>query len=180
MIKLFIILCLLSIGAVAQTDSLTTKLKALKALRDSNLITQSDYDQLRLKELKLKPKIENKAIQEPTSIVELKKKVQLKIIGSSLGVILCGIGINRANYFANKPITFKYDKNGNIDQADYINQLSEKKRLTQSFSIFTGVMTIFTAINLATLPIAANKYQKAKQLVSINFNPKGFSFAYRF
>lgn len=178
--KLLFFLFILSINVTAQTDSLTLKLKKLKTLKDSSLITQSEYDQLRLKELNLKPKIEKKIVQNTESEKRLKKNVQGKIVGASLGAILCGVGISRVIYYNNKPISIKYDSKGIIDQKDYDHQVSEKKRLSKAFSIFSGVMGVFAIANVVTLQNAINRFNEAKQSASVYFNPNGITFAYLF
>ena len=176
--KLLFLICFISIGAIAQSDSLTIKLKQLKVLRDSSLITQNEYDQLRLKELNLVSKTE-KPIQNNESL-RLRKKIQGKITGACIGSIFCGAGVYGVIYNKNKPIIIKYDTNGKIDQKDYDNQVRINKNNVSACSIFTGIIGVFSIANLVTLQSTINKYHKAKQSVSLNFNPAGFSIAYNF
>ncbi len=177
--KLFLILCFLSLGAMAQTDSLTIKLKSLKALKDSNLITQSEYDQLRLKELNLKPK-SNSVVQTKESVKRLKQNIQTKKVGVGAGLILGGVSIWTSYYFKNKPIPIKFDAKGKVDQAAYDANVSSNIARSKAFAVLSGCMGVFAILNGATLPNAIDRYERAKQSTSIYFNPNGLTFAYKF
>lgn len=166
-----IIFILLSLGVFAQSDSLSIKLKHLKDLKDSSLISQTEYEQLKAKEL---------GLDKNEEVIRLQKKLNGKIVGASIGTIFCASGIIGAITTKNKPIKIEYDNTGKIDTEAYDYQVRTKKKNVTMLWAFSGLMGAFTVVNLVTLQTTYDKLQKAKQSVSFNINGSGFSVAYHF
>jgi hypothetical protein len=175
---LIIIFSFLCVSAFAQSDSLTIKLKQLKELKDSSLISQTEYEQLKAKELGIDKKEVEKVNNE--EVVKLQKKLNGKIVGSSIGAVFCATGIIGAITTKYKPIELEYDNTGKVDTRAYDYQVRTRKKNVTMLWAFSGLMGAFTVVNLATLQSTSDKLHKAKQSVSLNINGNGFSVAYHF
>ncbi len=176
--SIVVLVFMFSNSLIGQTDSLTIKLKYLKSLKDSSLISEVEYEQMKLKELGLSPN--TSLVKKSPEVEKLRKKIQGKIVGASIGSIFFATGFYGTIYVKNKTIVPEFDVNGNFDQKAYDFQVRAKKNNTIMLGAFTGLMGVFTVVNLVTLQSTSDKLKKAKQTVSLNIKENGFTVAYHF
>jgi len=163
----------------AQTDSLTIKLKKIKTLKDSSLISQDEFEQLKLKALGLEPKIKKTPISQD-DVAKLKRKLKGQTIGASVTGLAC-MGVGYGAYLKSQTvINIEKDSKGGLDYEKYTNDVRIKRNDVIALGIVSGIFGAFSIGNMITSQITSAKLRKAKRGLSLNFNSNGASVAYSF
>ncbi|MDQ3022688.1 MAG: SHOCT domain-containing protein [Bacteroidota bacterium] len=161
-------------------SELTLKLKNAKSLKDSNLISQQEYDQL-------KSKILNVPTRIPVDTLILKqdlKKLRKKYNGQCFVAATFGLGCAGAIYgsflAAKEPIQITYDNQGNIDYKKYSDDLENKKNNVITLYVCSGILGAFSIVNIVGSQITQHKSIKLKNTLSLHLDGSGVSIAYSF
>jgi hypothetical protein len=181
---IFTFLLLFSFGRLlAQDESTTLRLKSLKTMKDSSLISEKEYEQLKAKVLGLPATgIENNkpATEVRDNRADLKRKYKSQCVaGAVFSAAAIGVGVLAYNK-NRQPIIITRDQKGNVNWDQVANDLEIRK---ESFVRLRAGAIGLGAIAFTCFTLSEINHRKLKRLngeLSLRISPVSFGLCYNF
>jgi hypothetical protein len=180
---LLIIILFFCTKVYGQEQDLELRLKSIKNLKDSSLISEKEYEQLKAKILGLPP-VESKKqeviVNSPQDITSLNRKYKSQVVAGFIFTGFTGVMGVITYKESNRRLEVPKDSKGNIDYVVLGKKLKDQKRLVNHLvgaTIFSGGLAL-TCFTLSE--ITHSKIKSRQKTVVLKLYPNAFSLTYCF